>query len=189
LGLLLGIAGVLLMAVTAMAGDAQNEELPTVKLVYWRSIDDLPFYVGVEKGYFKEAGVNVELEYIKGEQNVLAAVLRDDVACGIVSLASLCKLVEKNVPITVVSWMGHAHKGTKCGIHVGKQTKYETLQDIKGLRVGTGGSINSKTLLTQAAAKGGYELKDIRPLWGATPDNPMQYEAALRSGGLDAFVV
>lgn len=189
MAILLGLAGILLLAGVAMAEEKGENELPTVKLVYWRSIDDLPFYVGVERGFFKEAGVNVELEFIKGDQNVLAAVLRNDVVCGVMSLASFCKLVEKQVPITVVAWMGHAHEKTKCGIHVGKQTKYKTLQDIKGLRVGTGGSINSKTLLSQAAAKGGYELNDLRPLWGATPDNPMQYEAALRSGGLDAFVV
>jgi ABC-type nitrate/sulfonate/bicarbonate transport system substrate-binding protein len=166
-----------------------STELPTVKIVYWRSIDDLPLYVGVEKGYFKEAGVNVELEYIKGEPNVLAAVLRGDVSAGVISLASLIKLAEKKVPIKVVVWMGHAHEKTKCGIHVGADTKYKTLQDVKGMRLATSGSINSKTMLTHALAKGGYTMKDIRPLWGGQPDNPMQYEAALRSGGVDAFIV
>ncbi|THB74944.1 MAG: ABC transporter substrate-binding protein [Desulfobulbaceae bacterium] len=171
-----------------MASDAKSD-LPTVKIVYWRSIDDLPLYVGVEKGYFKEAGINVELEYIKGESNVLAAVMRGDVDAGYISLASLIKLAEKKVPIKVVMWMGHAHKGTKCGIHVGAQSRYQTLEDIKGLRIATSGSINSKTMLTHALAKGGHTMKDIRPLWGSTPDNPMQYEAALRSGGVDAFIV
>lgn len=166
-----------------------STELPTVKIVYWRSIDDLPLYVGVEKGYFKEAGVNVELEYIKGEPNVLAAVLRGDVSAGVISLASLIKLAEKKVPIKVVMWMGHAHEKTKCGIHVGADTKYKTLKDVKGMRLATSGSINSKTMLTHALAKGGYTMKDIRPLWGGQPDNPMQYEAALRSGGVDAFIV
>jgi ABC-type nitrate/sulfonate/bicarbonate transport system substrate-binding protein len=164
-------------------------DVPSVKIVYWRSIDDLPLYVGVEKGFFKEAGVNVELEYIKGEPNVLAAVLRGDVNGGYISLASLIKLAEKKVPVKVVMWMGHAHSGTKCGIHVGAQSKYQRLEDMKGIRLATGGSINSKTMLTHALNKGGYSLKDIRPLWGGTPDNPMQYEAALRSGGIDAFIV
>lgn len=165
------------------------DQLPTVKIVYWRSIDDLPLYVGVEKGFFKEAGVNVELEFIKGEPNVLAAVLRNDVHGGYISLASLIKLAEKKVPIKVVMWMGHAHEGTKCGIHVGAQTKYREIQDLKGIRLATSGSINAKTMLTHALAKAGYTLKQIRPLWGGEPDNPMQYEAALRSGGVDAFIV
>jgi ABC-type nitrate/sulfonate/bicarbonate transport system substrate-binding protein len=174
---------------TVVLATESSTELPTVKIVYWRSIDDLPLYVGVEKGYFKEAGVNVELEYIKGEPNVLAAVLRGDVSAGVISLASLIKLAEKKVPIKVVMWMGHAHEKTKCGIHVGAQTKYKTLKDVKGMRLATSGSINSKTMLTHALAKGGYTMKDIHPLWGGDPDNPMQYEAALRSGGVDAFIV
>jgi ABC-type nitrate/sulfonate/bicarbonate transport system substrate-binding protein len=176
------------MAAPALLAEADSE-LPTVKIIYWRSIDDLPLYVGVEKGFFREAGVNVELEFIKGEPNALAAVLRGDVHGGYISLASLIKLAEKKVPVKVVMWMGHAHGGTKCGIHVGAQTQYETVQDLKGIRLASGGSINSKTMLTHALAKGGYDLKDIRPLWGAEPDNPMQYEAALRSGGVDAFIV
>lgn len=189
-GLLLTTLFLSLASLPVTAGAAQAaEELPTVKIVYWRSIDDLPLYVGVEKGYFKEAGVNVELEYIKGEPNVLAAVLRGDVNAGYISLASLIKLAEKEVPIKVVMWMGHAHEQTKCGIHVGAQSRYETLQDVKGMRLATSGSINSKTMLTHALNKGGHTMKDIRPLWGGQPDNPMQYEAALRSGGVDAFIV
>lgn len=177
------------MMVAPAAAQSQSPELPTVKLVYWRSIDDLPLYVGVEKGFFKEAGVDVKLEYIKGEPNVLAAALRGDVNGGYISLASLIKLADKKVPVKVVMWMGHAHAGTKCGIHVGAQTKYRTLQDLKGIRLATGGSINAKTMLTHALHKGGLTFGDIRVHWGGQPDNPMQYEAALRSGGVDAFIV
>lgn len=179
----------LMMLVSPAAATEQPSDLPTVKIVYWRSIDDLPLYVGVEKGFFAEAGVKVELQYLKGESNVLAAVLRGDVNGGYISLASLIKLAEKKVPVKVVMWMGHAHEKTKCGIHVGAQTKYRTLRDLKGIRLAAGGSINGKTMLTHALAKGGYTMKDIRPLWGGQPDNPMQYEAALRSGGVDAFIV
>ncbi|MGD9368567.1 MAG: ABC transporter substrate-binding protein [Desulfobacteraceae bacterium] len=179
----------MIVLVSPVAAEENRSDLPTVKIVYWRSIDDLPLYVGVEKGFFKEAGVNVALEFIKGEPNVLAAVLRGDVSGGYISLASLIKLAEKKVPVKVVMWMGHAHRGTKCGIHVGAQSKYRTLQDLKGIRLATSGSINSKTMLSHALAKGGYSMQDIRPLWGARPDNPMQHEAALRSGGVDAFIV
>ena len=179
----------ILMVVLSISATATAGDLPSVKLVYWRSIDDLPLYVGVEKGFFKDAGVNVELKYIKGEHNVLAGVLRGDINGGYISLASLIKLAEKKAPIKVVMWMGHAHQGTKCGIHVGAQSKYKTLSDLKGIRLATSGSIMTKTLLTHAVAKGGYTLEDINPLWGGRPDNPMQHEAALRSGGIDAFIV
>ena len=89
------VTTLLISVPTVVLATESSAELPTVKIVYWRSIDDLPLYVGVEKGFFKEAGVNVELEYIKGEPNVLAAVLRGDVSAGVISLASLIKLAEK----------------------------------------------------------------------------------------------
>lgn len=183
----------LLMVLSLAVGpgriEARAADLPTVKLVYWRSIDDLPLYVGVEKGFFRDAGVNVELEYISGEPNTLAAVLRGDVNGGYISLASLIKLAEEKTPVKVVAWMGHAHSGTKCGIHVGAQTKYESFADLEGIRIASSGSIMVKTLLTHAVAKGGHTLKNVKAMWGAMPENPMQHEAALRSGGIDAFIV
>jgi len=183
------MAAIVMVFLDQCISESCAEDLPTVKLVYWRSIDDLPLYVGVEKGFFKEAGINLELEYISGEPNTLAAVMRGDVSGGYISLSSLIKLAEEKAPIKVVSWMGHAHKGTKCGIHVGSQTKYKTLEDLKGIRIATSGSLMVKTLLTHAVYLGGYTLKDIRPMWGGTPENPMQHEAALRSGGIDGFIV
>lgn len=183
---ILGMIGILCVgAFPALAGD----DLPTIKVIHGRTIDNIALYVGVEEGFFKQAGVNVELMYVKGEQNVLAGVLRGDIDAGEISLCSLCKLAEKKIPIKLVSWLGHAHAKTKCGIHVGKDSKYQDLKDIKGLRLATSGSIAAKTLVRRAAELGGYEMKDIRPLWGGRPDNPMQHEAALRSGGVDAFIV
>jgi ABC-type nitrate/sulfonate/bicarbonate transport system substrate-binding protein len=176
-------------AAFAAEGSGQDAALPEVRLTYWRSIDDLPLYVGIEEGFFKEAGVDVKLTYIKGEPNVLAAALKGEVDGGYLSLASMFKLAEKHLPIKVVLWMGHAHAGTKCGIHVGAQSDIHTLADLKNARIACSGSIMIKTMLTHAAHKGGLTLADLKPLWGGRPDNPMQHEAALRSGGVDGFIV
>jgi ABC-type nitrate/sulfonate/bicarbonate transport system substrate-binding protein len=188
-----GLGLLLLLSCASLAGAAEARKevsmLPKVRLTYWRSIDDLPLYVGIEEGFFKEAGVDIELTYIKGEPNVLAAALKGDVDGGYMSLASMFKLAEKHLPVKVVIWMGHAHAGTKCGIHVGAQSDIHTLAGLKGARIACGGSIMIKTMLTHAAHQGGLTIKDLRPLWGGRPDNPMQHEAALRSGGVDGFIV
>jgi NitT/TauT family transport system substrate-binding protein len=189
LGMLLVLPVLTGAAATWAAEASADAPLPTVRLTYWRSIDDLPLYVGIEQGFFKQAGVDVKLTYIKGEPNVLAAALRGDVDGGYMSLASMFKLAEKNLPVKVVIWMGHAHAGTKCGIHVAAQSKIHELSDLKGARIACSGSIMIKTMLTHAARKGGLSIDDVRPLWGGRPDNPMQHEAALRSGGVDGFIV
>lgn len=185
-----GLAALLVLSsATPAAADEASASLPEVNLTYWRGIDDLPLYVGIEQGFFKEAGVKVKLTYIKGEPNVLAAALRGDVDGGYMSLASMFKLAEKHLPVKVVIWMGHAHSGTKCGIHVAAQSDIQQLSDLKGARIASGGSIMTKTMLTHAAHLGGLTLDDLTPLWGGRPDNPMAHEAALRSGGMDGFIV
>ncbi len=183
------VVAMIMTAAAALPATAAENALPLVKLTYWRSIDDLPLYVGIEKGFFEEAGIKVEPVFIKGEQNALAGALKGDVDGGYMSLASIFKLSEKNLPVKVVAWMGHGHKGTRCGIHVASQSDIHQLADLRGKRIASSGSIMVKTLLAHAAAKGGMTLKDLRPLWGGTPDNPMQHEAALRSGGIDGFIV
>ncbi|BDD88629.1 ABC transporter substrate-binding protein [Desulfofustis limnaeus] len=166
-----------------------SSELPVVKIVYARDIDDLPFYVGVEEGFFEQEGVKVELVFIKGEQNALAGVMKNDVQAANISVESLYKLADKEVPVKVVTWLGQAHEGTKCGIHVGVNTPYRTFSDLKGARIATSGNLMPKTMLTHAVHLGGLELKDLRPIYGGRPDNPMQHEAALRAGAVDGFIV
>jgi NitT/TauT family transport system substrate-binding protein len=126
---------------------------------------------------------------ISGTQNILSASMRGDINGGPLSPSDAFLLAQRKIPIKIVTWLGHAHKGTKCGIHVAAQSDIHALSDLKGRRIGVSTSINSKVLLTEAARKGGVAEKDMTILWGGTPDNPMQYEAALRSGGIDGFVV
>ncbi|MDX9895049.1 MAG: ABC transporter substrate-binding protein [Desulfofustis sp.] len=187
--LLLLLTGLLFFPGSVWSAIENSAELPVVKIVYARDIDDLPFYVGVEEGFFEQEGVKVELVFIKGEQNALAGVMKNDVQAANISVESLYKLADKEVPVKVVTWLGQAHEGTKCGIHVGVNTPYQTFSDLKGARIATSGNLMPKTMLTHAVHLGGLELKDLRPIYGGRPDNPMQHEAALRAGAVDGFIV
>jgi len=168
---------------------ASSQELSLIKIVNRADIDDLPLYVAIEEGYFAEQGVKVEMIRLSGTPNVLSAAMRGDIHGGPMSPADAFLLAEKKVPIKIVTWLGHAHPGTKCGVHVAAQSNIHKLSDLKGKRIGVSTSINSKIFLTEIARKGGLKEKDVRILWGGRPDNPMQHEAALRSGGIDGFVV
>lgn len=183
-GLCLFLAVGLLPSNTATA-----EDPPVVKIAYRKNIDDLPFYVAIEEGFFAEEGIKLEMILLSGTQNILSASLRGDLHGGPLSPSDAFMLAEKNVPIKVVTWLGHAHPGTKCGIHVAAQSDIHSLSDLKGKRIGVASTINSKILLTEAARQGGLAEDEFRILWGGRPENPMQHEAALRSGGIDGFVV
>ena len=47
------------------------------------SIFYTPFYVAIEKGYFKEEGINIDLMLVSGSDNVAASVLSNDTEIGL----------------------------------------------------------------------------------------------------------
>src|SRR6186997_928288 len=48
---------------------------PKIRIGYWPIAAGLPFYTAIEKGYFKEAGLDVEGLKFAGAQQVMEAVL------------------------------------------------------------------------------------------------------------------
>uniref|UniRef100_UPI00356689A1 ABC transporter substrate-binding protein n=1 Tax=Hydrogenophaga sp. TaxID=1904254 RepID=UPI00356689A1 len=50
---------------------------PTIRVGYWPIAAGLPFYSAVELGYFKEAGLNVEVLRFAGAQQIMEAMLAD----------------------------------------------------------------------------------------------------------------
>src|SRR3954451_9940000 len=66
-GAALAVLGVPL-AVRAQTG-------PKIRVGYWPIAAGLPFYAAVEKGYFKEAGLDVEAIKFAGAQQIMEAML------------------------------------------------------------------------------------------------------------------
>src|SRR5439155_1169243 len=54
---------------------ARAQPAPKIRVGYWPIAAGLPFYVAVEKGFFKEAGVEVEPIKFAGAQQVMEAML------------------------------------------------------------------------------------------------------------------
>ncbi len=62
---------------------SNDENLKTIKVAeVTHSTFYAPWYVAIEKGYFKEVGLDVELILTSGADNVAAAVLSNDVNIG-----------------------------------------------------------------------------------------------------------
>ena len=60
-------------AVRAQAG-------PKIRIGYWPVAAGLPFFAAVEKGYFKEAGLEVEALKFAGAQQVICLLYTSDAA-------------------------------------------------------------------------------------------------------------
>ncbi|MBX9872497.1 MAG: ABC transporter substrate-binding protein, partial [Burkholderiaceae bacterium] len=69
--------GAALMIGTLGAPVVRAQSGPKIRIGYWPIAAGLPFYAAIEKGYFKEAGLDVEPLRFAAAQQVMEAVLSD----------------------------------------------------------------------------------------------------------------
>jgi NitT/TauT family transport system substrate-binding protein len=165
-----------------------DDTKPVIRLAYSRVIDDLPFFVGIEEGFFEREGVRVELTRLTGATNVLAAVLKDDLQAAVIGWNQAYSAAQQGLPIKVVSWLGRSHKGTRCGLHVRSDSKISGLADLKGKRIAVSADISSRMVVSQALVKGGLSKEDIDLILGLELGEPMQHEAILKTGKVDVII-
>ncbi len=166
----------------------KGKEPAVVKVSYGMYVDDLPFYVALEEGFWQDEGIQVELVRLPGQANNLAAALRGDIACGSINLSTAVHAAAKNLPFKVVAWFGRAHEETHCGIHVDQKSDIRTVRDLKDKRIALGGSISTKIILNRALEKEGMAQDDVKRIEGIKIDEAMKHEAALRSKGIDGII-
>jgi ABC-type nitrate/sulfonate/bicarbonate transport system substrate-binding protein len=167
---------------------ADENKLKTLEVHYDRFIDDLPLYVALEKGFWQEEGVDVKLVHLKGETNIIAALLHGDVKFATLGVASIVHAAQKNIPARVVVWNGHTHKGTRCGMHSDKSLNMKNISELKGKRIAASGSIQTLIFIEKTLELSGYTKEDVQIIKGIKLDDAMKHEAALRSQGVDVIV-
>lgn len=154
-------AGAAGLAVLAAPGIVCAQAGPKIRIGFWPVAAGLPFFVALEKGYFKEAGVDVEPLKFAGAQQVMEAMLsgRGDgsangtgsanLAIGEIAQPGLFKIFCTN-PSNV--------KYVLDEFITGKDNAIKAMADLKGKRVASGPGIQNttlcKTMLERAGATG-----------------------------------
>lgn len=134
---------------------------PKIRIGFWPVAAGLPFFAAVEKGYFKEAGLEVEPLKFAGAQQVMEAMLsgRSDgssngtgsanLAIGEIAQPGLFKIFATN-PSNA--------KFVLDQFITGKDSAIKTMADLKGKKVASGPGIQNmtlcKTMLERAGATG-----------------------------------
>jgi NitT/TauT family transport system substrate-binding protein len=155
---------------------------PKIRIGYWPIAAGLPFYAAVELGYFKEAGLNVEVIKFAGAQQIMEGMLADrvdgsangtgsaNIAVGEIAAPGSFKIFCAN-PSNVKNVLDEII------VPIGSTAK--TIADLKGKRVGSGPGIQNvtlaKTVLERAGAVGATVVE--LPIG--------QHVAALAAGQLD----
>jgi len=156
---------------------------PKIRIGYWPVAAGLPFYAAVEKGYFKEAGLDVEALKFAGAQQVMEAMLAGrcdgssngtgsgNLGVGEIASPGLFKIIATN-PSNA--------KYVLDQFLVPKDSPVKTLADLKGKRVASGPGIQNKTLAIAVLERAGAPGTSVTEL-------PIgQHVAALAAGQMDA---
>lgn len=156
---------------------------PKIRIGYWPVAAGLPFYAAVEKGYFKEAGLDVEAIKFAGAQQVMEAMLAGrcdgssngtgsgNLGVGEIASPGLFKIIATN-PSNATYVLDE--------FLVPKDSPIKSIAELKGKRVASGPGIQNKTLalaVLERAGAGGTTVTEL-PIG--------QHVAALAAGQIDA---
>lgn len=154
-----------------------------IRIGYWPVAAGLPFYAAVEKGYFKEAGLDVEPLKFAGAQQVMEAMLAGrcdgssngtgsgNLGVGEIASPGLFKIIATN-PSNA--------KYVLDQFLVPKDSPVQRIAELKGKRVASGPGIQNKTLAQTVLERAGASGASVTEL-------PIgQHVAALAAGQVDA---
>ena len=152
------VAGV---AALALPRFVRAQAAPKVRIGFWPVAAGLPFFAAVEKGYFKEAGLDVEPLKFAGAQQVMEAMLsgRSDGSSNGTGSANLAigEIAQPGLFKIFCTNPSNA-KYVLDEFIVTKDNPAQTIAELKGKRVASGPGIQNvtlaKTMLERAGATG-----------------------------------
>ncbi|OKO88760.1 ABC transporter substrate-binding protein [Bradyrhizobium sp. NAS80.1] len=160
----LALAG--LVAIMAM-GTAKAEDMLKAKIGVLRLSSSAPVFIAQDKGYFREAGLDVELKFFDAAQPIAVATTSGDVDFGVTAFtAGLYNLAGKGV-LKVIGGMSREKAGYPLIGYFASNNAYaaglKTPKDLAGKRVAVtqvGSSFHYS--LGLLADKYGFKLADVK---------------------------
>lgn len=180
---------------TSASAEGDGQESATVKVGIVQLPIFAPIYVAEAKGYFEEAGLEVQLETVKSGQDAvpLASSGKLDVVAAGFS-AGMFSAIETGLDIKVVASMGVSDGNTEesptdlvvssAAVDSGE---IESIADLKGKKIGAAGGAGGTGafLLSLALEEAGLGINDVDVVNLGNPDMP----TALANGSLDAGLI
>lgn len=154
-------AGAVGMVALAAPSLVLAQSTPKLRIGYWPVAAGLPFFAAIEKGYFKEAGLDVEPLKFAGAQQVMEAMLsgRSDGSANGTGSANLAigEIAQPGLFKIFCTNPSNA-KFVLDEFITAKDGPIRTMADLKGKRVASGPGIQNvtlcKTMLERAGATG-----------------------------------
>lgn len=132
-------------------------------------IHGLPLYVALEKGYFKDAGLDVELVKFEAPNQIIDALLQDQIDFGDGSTAlGITGIANYKNPNKILVWAVSGETGDNAGENLivpidSSITSTTSIKELKGKRLGiNAGTIQWRTITREILTQNGLDMdKDV----------------------------
>jgi NitT/TauT family transport system substrate-binding protein len=184
----LGASTALTLAPRAVRAQSPSK----VRVGYIGILSDAPFFIGIERGYFKNQGLDVELSRFTSANDTIPLLATGQLeASGGGVAPAIFSAVARDLPVRIVADRGSMPKGHGFNVFVVRKDLYDSgaVRSAKDLR-GRPIAITEPTsiLYYELAAlvkSGGLKLSDVEPVYLSIPDTP----TALANGKVDASII
>ena len=173
--LVLLMLGLSLMLAACGNSKSANEALTHIRLPmgYIPNIQYAPFYVAVEKGYFKDAGIEIEFDY-KFETDGVALVGAGELPFAVVSGEQVLLARAQGLPVTyVAAW----YQQYPVSVIAKSELGVIVPQDLKGKKIGLPGLFGANYIGLRALLNAG-ELTEADVTLDAIGFNQVELMAA-----------
>lgn len=166
-----------------------TQQLVPMRVAWTLAVAMAPLIVAVEKGYFKEQGIDLQLEIFKSAQDSMGFLAQGELQAVIGSInAGAMNMVNQGLPIKIVLPATYINKDYPAlSLLVRKDLldsgRVKGIKDLKGMKLAASGKgVNSEYYLEKALNTAGLTLDDVEMSYMSFPDMIV----ALSNKGLDA---
>ncbi|WP_110955491.1 ABC transporter substrate-binding protein [Anaerosinus massiliensis] len=179
------IISLLMTACGGQQAATEKKEDLVLKVGYSGSLCEAPVHIALEKGFFEEEGLKVDLIKL-APGTAFEAVTAGQVDAGFGLLASLVQPLSNGLPIKVTTGL---HTGCD-KVLVSNGSNIKTLTDLKGKRIGVP-SMNSSPIIfaKRALADAGVNVSQQNPEVEFVVFSPSELPLALERGAVDALAM
>lgn len=176
------VFGILLAGLAMLSAPARAADNVTVQLDWVVRGAHAMFFVGQQKGFFAQNGINLtEVQKGSGSANTLRFVANGDATFGFADLPTLMNGVAQGIPVTAIAAVNQ--RSPLAMISIKSRHPLTKPSDLKGLNVGVDPAAGSAyTFLKVFLGANGMSLSDIRQSTVSPP-----YENYLVLGRVDAI--
>lgn len=184
------VLGALLLAASSLLR-AQN--LPSMEAVVGNNFGHLPMFVGVEKGLFKQHGVDVKLKVVNIGSQMVTSMQKNEVQIGDMSVTTFLKARHGGDPFRVIGVIqsdatrANADEPLAIVARKGSGIRPGNVEDLKGKRIALSKGQTSDEYLKMVLARRNMKYEDVE-IVDIGNGSQAQLATLLKEGKADASV-